>query len=95
MDKCVFRWYLSNSRLQEYLWHLFIDYWIPYIHLIARGTSFSISRVPVLDVTISVLVAVISDSESNVEGTKEKQTPENSKPQGSELADEVFLEWLT
>ena len=37
-----------------------------------------------------VLLAVTSDSESNVERRKEKETPENPKPQSSELMDEVF-----
>jgi len=37
-----------------------------------------------------VLLAVTSDSESNVERRKEKETPENTKPQSSELMDEVF-----
>ena len=38
-----------------------------------------------------VLVAVMSTySESNDEGTKLKETPENPKPQSSELVGEVF-----
>ena len=50
----------------------------------------SLSRVPVSDVFAVRFSRCDSDSESNVQGTKEKEIPENPKPQSSELVDEVF-----
>lgn len=92
MGKCTFRWYLSNS-FQEYLWHLLtLGYHIS-IYLIARVTSFSLSG-SVSDVITFVLFAVISDSESKVEGAKQKEIPQNPEPHSSELVHEVFLEWV-
>ena len=90
--KCIFRWYVNNS-LQEFLSHFLIGYWIPYI--LQHEVLLSLSRNLFSDVTIRfVLEAVMSDSETNIEGTKEKVTPENPKTQSSKLVVRKFFPCL-
>ena len=65
------------------------DWLLDTINSLARVASFSFARSSFRHFLPFVLVAVMSDSESNVQGTKDKETPENPKPQSSELVDEV------